>query len=958
MSSYPLSVQQRVHREWDALVERMEDNAWIATHLLPRQPEIFRVWALSEFVSLLCVTYPVVLQDLINSNDLFRRYPDGYYTQTLRHQLAPLESETRLHQCLRRFRNREMLRIAWRDICGHADLMQTMYDLSSLADACISESLHTLHHWLAKDLGQPQDSRGKSQRMLVLAMGKLGAYELNFSSDIDLIFVYPKGGETSHATRPVTNEQFFTRLSKQLIAALDKRTEDGFVFRVDMRLRPFGESGPLVVNLEALENYYQSHGRDWERYAFIKARVVTGDPEPSNELVRMLKPFVYRRYLDYGAYESLREMKQLIVAEVERKGLKDNIKLGAGGIREIEFIGQTFQLIRGGRDTELQQKQILHTLDVLSDKKQLPVFVVQELKAAYEFLRTVEHRLQEVRDAQTHRLPNDADEQACIALSMGFASWEDFFKQLQLHRRRVRNHFDQVFESPQISQSDAVDKSLQLKQIWLQKLDDDKARQLLAELGYEQSGSAVDTLKALGSASSTHALSQTGRQRLDALMPLLIAAVAPTRDGHEVLKRILELIQAISRRSSYLALLLESPMALSQLIKLCAASPWITHQLRQHPLLLDELMDPRALYHPPKREELEQDLARRLAHIAPDDLEQQMDVLRNFKQINVLRVAAADVSGAVPLMIVSDHLTYIAETVVNSALELAWNHMVKRHGVPGGGTDPVARQHFAVIAYGKLGGLELSYGSDLDLVFLYDADANGYTGGEKSVANAVFYARLGQRLIHILTAFTPAGNLYEVDMRLRPSGESGLLVTHIDSFMEYQLKQAWTWEHQALVRARPVAGDTQVIDRFNHMREQVLMQPRDREKLRADVVEMRERMRKELVHTGAGFFDLKQSEGGITDIEFMVQYVVLAWAASYKNLVTFSDNIRILDAIAANGLLSLDECQDLADIYRQFRSDIHKMALQEQPAVVSEEKVARQQALVCEIWRKHMLGGV
>ncbi|HEY5602617.1 MAG TPA: bifunctional [glutamate--ammonia ligase]-adenylyl-L-tyrosine phosphorylase/[glutamate--ammonia-ligase] adenylyltransferase, partial [Gammaproteobacteria bacterium] len=577
-------------------------------------------------------------------------------------------------------------------------------------------------------------------------------------------------------------------------------------------------------------------------------------------------------------------------------------------------------------------------------------------KAAYQFLRTVEHRLQQVRDAQTHRLPKDPDEQACIALSMGFASWEDFSKQLKLHRRRVRNHFDQVFESPQISQSDAVDKSLQLKQIWLQKLDGDKAQRLLEELGYEQTASALETLKALASASSTRALSQTGRQRLDALMPLLIAAVAPTRNGHDVLKRVLELIQAISQRSSYLALLLESPMALSQLIKLCAASPWIARQLKQHPLLLDELLDPRALYHPPKRDELEQDLTRRLAHIAAEDLEQQMDVLRHFKQTNVLRVAAADVSGAVPLMIVSDHLTYIAEAVVKSALALAWNHMIKRHGVPAGATDPAARQHFAVIAYGKLGGLELSYGSDLDLVFLYDADANGVTNGEKSIANAVFYARLGQRLIHILTAFTPAGNLYEVDMRLRPSGESGLLVTHVDSFLEYQLKQAWTWERQALVRARPVAGDAQVIERFNHLRKQVLMQPRDREKLRAEVVEMRERMRKELVQTQAGLFDLKQSAGGITDIEFMVQYVVLAWAASYGNLVTYSDNIRILDAIAENGLLSRDECRDLADIYRQFRSDIHKFALREQHAVVAEDKIARQQARVCDIWQAHMLG--
>jgi [glutamine synthetase] adenylyltransferase / [glutamine synthetase]-adenylyl-L-tyrosine phosphorylase len=958
LSQFPESVQQRLEREWQDFEQRLSDDEWVKSHLVDHKQDLFRVWGLSEFVTKQCVSQPALLVDLINSNDLFRRYPDGYFTHTLRHQLAHINSEAELQQCLRRFRNREMVRIAWRDICGQADLIQTMFDLSSLANACISESLNCLHHWLAKELGLPQDVNGKSQRMIVLAMGKLGAYELNYSSDIDLIFVYPQAGETHGDGRTTSNEQFFTRLSKQLIASLDLRTGDGFVFRVDMRLRPFGDSGPLVISLEAMENYYQSHGREWERYAFIKARVVTGDPEPSNELVQMLRPFVYRRYLDYGAYESLREMKQLIVAEVERKGLKDNVKLGAGGIREIEFIGQAFQLIRGGRDPELQQKQILHTLDVLVENQQLPLFVVEELKTAYQFLRTTEHRLQQVRDAQTHQLPSNVDEQHCLALSMGFDSWDAFYKQLQTYRQRVRNHFDQVFESPQISQSDAVDKSLQLKQLWLQKLDDGTAKTLLVETGYEKPGLVFDLLDSLGSTASTRSLSRVGRQRLDALMPLVLAAVGPCKHAHEVLKRILELIQAISRRSSYLALLLESPMALSQLIKLCSASPWIAHQLKQHPLLLDELLDPRTLYQPPTREELAEDLSNRLAHIDAEDLEQQMDVLRHFKQANVLRVAAADISGAVPLMVVSDHLTYIAEIVVNNAMEMTWRHMVARHGTPGSEKEQNDRKHFAVIAYGKLGGIELSYSSDLDLVFLFDADPNGFTNGKKPIANAVFYARLGQRLIHILTAFTPAGNLYEVDMRLRPSGDSGLLVTHIDSFKDYQIKKAWTWEHQALVRARPVAGDAQVITRFQQMRKQVLMQQRDRDKLREEVLEMREKMRQELIRSKQGFFDLKQGEGGITDIEFMVQYMVLAWSANYDNLLTYSDNIRILDAIAEDELLDKEECQDLADCYRAFRSEIHKIALREQPAIVDEKTVAKQRARVREIWQKYLQTGI
>ena len=951
----PKTVRQRLCSQWEQFQQKITDDAWIEEKLSGHKSELFNVWGFSEFAASLCVGRPSILVDLVNSNDLFRRYPEGFYSNSLGHQLAQINTEPELHQCLRYFRNREMLRIAWRDLCGHADLIQTMADLSGLADACIAEALQHLHHGLAKELGQPQDSNGDCQKMLVLAMGKLGAYELNFSSDIDLIFAYPEPGETRGGLKSVSNEMFFIRLSKQLIAALDSRTADGFVFRVDMRLRPFGESGPLCISLGALENYYQSHGREWERYAFIKARVVTGDPEPSNELVDMLKPFVYRRYLDYGVYESLREMKQMIVTEVKRKGLKNNVKLGAGGIREIEFIGQVFQLIRGGRNHDLQQKQILHTLDVLSERKQLPQYVVDELKESYVFLRNSEHRLQQFRDAQTHGLPSTDDERELLALSMGFEDWDSYSQQLEHHRQRVRSHFDQVFDSPQITQSDEEDIFVQLKQLWTQKTDDSSAIAILEKCGYQQSEEALRQIKSFANSSKLKSLAKNGRQRLDGLMPLIIAAVAPSNEAYIVLGRIIELIQSISRRSSYLSLLLENPMALSQLVRLCASSSWIAQQLTKHPLLLDELLDPRVLYKPPDKAELAKDMKNRIAPVNSEDLEQQMDVLRHFKQANVLRIAAADISGAVPLMIVSDYLTYIAEEVVNAAFVMTWEHMVARHGLPGGVVEGNQNCRFAIIAYGKLGGIELSYGSDLDLVFLYDADPNAATVGKKSVTNAVFYARLGQRLIHILTAFTPAGDLYDVDMRLRPSGESGLLVAHINSYREYQAKKAWTWEHQAIVRARPIAGDSKVIEEFEQIREEVLKSPRDIRQLKNEVVEMRERMRKELAQNKPTFFDLKQGAGGIADIEFMVQYTVLASANSCGDLALYSDNIRILESIAECGLMKPEECDDLADIYREFRKDVHKIALQEQPALVPESSVTAKRQRVCEIWKKYML---
>ena len=953
-TNLPATVQQRLASQWAQFQQTLSNDSWIIDKLSSHKQELLRVWGFSEFAAGLCVSRPSVLVDLVNSSDLFRRYPDGYYASDLRHKVAQLESEQELHQCLRQFRNREMLRIAWRDLSGNADLVQTMADLSSLADACITESLYFLHHRQAKDFGQPQDSDGRSQRMLVLAMGKLGAYELNYSSDIDLIFAYPEPGNTQGGTRSISNEEFFNRLSKQLITALDARTQDGFVFRVDMRLRPFGESGPLCISLGSLENYYQSHGREWERYAFIKARVVAGDPDPSNELINMLRPFVYRRYLDYGVYDSLREMKQLIMVEVKRKGLKDNVKLGAGGIREIEFIGQVFQLIRGGRNHELQQKQILHTLDLLGQRRLLPQFVVDELKSAYSFLRTTEHRLQQLRDQQTHVLPATDDDKQLLALSMGFEDWKSFSHQLKEHRDHVQDHFNQVFDSPQISQASEENVSQQLKQLWLQKVEPDAAKVLLHSCGFQETDEALRQINALATSSKVKTLSKTGRQRLDGLMPLIIAAVAPLKEAHLVLTRIIELIQAISRRSSYLSLLLENPMALSQLVRLCASSSWIAHQLTRHPLLLDELLDPRTLYKPPDRELLAADLAGRIAPVAVEDLEQQMDVLRHFKQANVLRVAAADISGAVPLMVVSDHLTYIAEAVVSAALDMAWQHMVLRHGLPGGFAEDDKSMHFAIIAYGKMGGIELSYSSDLDLVFLYDADPNAMTRGEKSIGNSVFYARLGQRLIHILTAFTPAGDLYDVDMRLRPSGESGLLVTSVDTYREYQANKAWTWEHQALVRSRPVAGDPAVIEKFAKVRHDILVLPRDVKALKKDVVEMRERMRKELVRSEPGYFDLKQGEGGITDIEFMVQYMVLASAATYNSLATFSDNIRILDSIAENGLMDPQECADLAEIYRTLRKDIHKFALKESAATLPESAMEKQRQRVCELWNKYM----
>ena len=947
----PEPLQGPVAHQLERLVQNAQSLAWLETASPQLIDSVCKVWACSEFVSRYCVTHPPVFQALCESGDLLRAYGKGEMRLKLSQKLKSVVDQPQLMALLRRFRQREMLRIAWRDIAGWAELGETLEDLSQLADGCVSLSLEILQQWLGQTFGQPCDDAGELQSLVVLAMGKLGAHELNFSSDIDLIFAYPHHGQTRNGPKSISNEEFFSRLGRQLIAVLDQATADGFVFRVDMRLRPFGDSGPLVASFEAFENYYQIHGREWERYAMVKARPISGG-DFGERLVAMLRPFIYRRYLDYGTYDALRDMKKRIETEMQRKNMADNVKLGPGGIREVEFIGQAFQLIRGGRDRDLQQRQILTVLAILGRKQMLPQFVVTELDSAYRFLRRVENRLQQHADQQTHILPLDDLARLRLAYSLGFGDWPAFEKALNKHRTRVQNHFQQVFAAPQTEHASTEEQGL--SDVWLGLLEPTRANKVLQQSGFTNPQQALDFLRACHSSSAYAALSGQGKQRMDRLMPLLIGAAGQSEQPDSVLKRLLDLVTAIARRTSYLALLVENPMALSQLVKLCAASPWISHQIARQPILLDELLDPRNLYVPPSREQLATELRQRLANIDPNDLEQHMDALRQFKNASVLRVAAADVSEAVPLMKVSDHLTFVAEAVINKVLLLAWQHMVARHGKPVSAGDSTDNSGFAIIAYGKLGGIELGYGSDLDLVFLYNGDQNGFTDGSKPVANSVFYSRLGQRIIHILTSLTPAGVLYEVDMRLRPSGASGLLVTHVESFEEYQHHKAWTWEHQALVRARPVAGDGTVKAEFERIRRETLGRAREPRALREEVAAMRERMRKELLPPNQAEFDIKQAPGGITDIEFMVQYAVLAYASRYPSLLTYTDNIRILETMMANELISQEDGALLIDCYKILRSQIHRLTLQEQPAKTTDDYYRQVGQQVFALWRQMM----
>ena len=933
----PEPLQAGVLQAWDNFYQRLGDTPPDALGE-DIQSTLPRVWAASPFIADHCVRRPELLLQLAEDGRLQRSQQDGEYAQQLGDCLATVETEAALMAALRQFRNREMVRIAWRDIAGWAPLNETLTDVSMLAETCVQTALDVLFRQACESRGTPVNQQGEPQNLVVLGMGKLGAWELNFSSDIDLIFAFRDDGELDDR-RETAYSEFYTRLARNLVKVLDAITEDGFVFRTDTRLRPFGDSGPLVMSFDAMEAYYQSQAREWERYAMVKARAIAGDLKAGRELEEFLRPFVYRRYLDYRALGELRELKRKITDELIRKDRQENVKLGPGGIREIEFIGQAFQLIRGGHEKGLRERRIQVVLKELGDLGLMAPESVQTLLDAYATLRTVENRLQQYGDRQTHDLPAQPQERLAIAFALGYPDWETFKQALDAVRSRVHAIFQEVITGGQTE----ADASLNLQG------DPEQVAATMSELGFADVAGALPLLEAFQKSHAVRKLTARGEAELKRLLPELIRGAARVEQPLLTLERILGLIEAIASRNVYLTLLAENPQAREQLVKLADASPWITHAIARHPLLLDELLDPRSLYQPLTRAELQRELDHKLDGVDVADPEPLMVALRQFKQANVLRVAAADISGAIPLMVVSDFLSYIAETVIDSAMRHAWLMTAQRHGVPPG-ARPDRVDGFAVIAYGKLGGLELGYGSDLDLVFLYDGDGQAATDGEKPLMVAEFFARLGKRIIHLLTTNTPAGILYETDLRLRPSGSSGLLVSSVDAFDTYQMQEAWTWEQQALVKARCVAGDPGVATKFSAIRDKSLRRQRDPGVLRGEVRAMREKMRESLGSHTPGQFDLKQDFGGIVDIEFLVQFGVLSRAQDCPPLTEWTDVVRLLESLTTAGFLAADDAGFLRQAYCGYRERTHRAALLEVPARLPDDEFAEVRSRVQAIW--------
>ncbi len=788
------------------------------------------------------------------------------------------DDEAAFKRRLRQLRQRVLLRTLARDLAGDIDSAENLAEVCRAMTALAEQSVRAALEWMGE------------AELIVVGMGKLGGAELNVSSDIDLVFAHRTGGER------------LERAGRKLIALLNDVTEDGFVFRVDMRLRPYGGSGPLVTTFEGLEAYLVTQGREWERYAWIKARAISGAAADVQELESIVRPFVYRKYLDYGTLAALRRLHAEVRRDVERRELADHVKLGPGGIREIEFIVQALQLVRGGRDHELRVRPTLEVLPLLAQKKLLPEKAAQELAAAYIFLRGVEHRLQYLDDEQRHELPDNDDDRGRVARMSGFEAWHAFAARLKSHRDAVTRHFQDVFAEP-------------------------------AAEGEPRPWPEHPRLAALRASQRYAQLPDDSRRRIERLVPLLAEAAAHTPDAAATIARGADLIEAIAGRASYLALLAERPAALERVTRMIGASSWAAEYVARRPLLLDELLDDRLLTAAPDWSRFEAELRLALAE-AEGDVERQMNAARELHQAQLFRLLAQDLGGLLTVERLADHLSGLADATLQASLEAVWRLLPARHR---------ATPRFAVVGYGKLGGKELGYASDLDIIFLYD------DGDERAPEN---YARLAQRYNNWLTVRTAAGPLFETDLQLRPSGASGLLVSTLAAFEHYQEKDAWTWEHQALTRARFCAGDEKTGLAFEAIREHILRRKRDPAGLARDILSMREKLH--AAHPNrSGLFDLKHDRGGMIDIEFAVQHLILAHAHRYPELTQNLGNIALLGIAAGFGLIEQDVAAKNQNAYRAFRRLQHGLRLNgAQYARVRAQEVEMHAEAVRLLWSR------
>ncbi len=941
---------QLVEKYWETLITHTPNK----NRILANEADIKRVFSRSPFVADVCAKHPEWLVELLDF--AAPSMPQSYYHQKVSEYVSQAKTEDGLAKALRRCRQFHMAAITFSDVLNRQSIDASLLQVSLLANALIQQGYTWLYSSLCSKHGTPVGSHGPMP-MYILGMGKLGGHELNFSSDIDLIFTYPEKGETQGGKKSLEHQQFFTRLAQKLIQALNKVTVDGQVYRVDMRLRPFGESGPLVLHFDAMEDYYQEQGRHWERFAMVKARVINSDDSSYEAALQaILTPFTFRRYLDFTTLDALRNMKKLIATEIRRRKLNNNIKLGAGGIREVEFFAQSFQLIHGGREPSLQSKSLLTTLKALEENEIVENEVVEALKQDYLFLRKVEHTLQQYRDQQTQTLPEDEDQRQALIEVMGFPNYAQFLTHLDAVMARIHGHFNELIEESQDAHDPQDSLFSACCDAWqLQMVEHEFCQTFASYLPPEDASRVQHLLLDFNQNQRRYLLGQRGEDTLNKLIPeILYVLITHNAQGVPyILKRVLGVISAITGRTTYLDLLLENPDVLKQLVRLCERSEWVANEIKRFPLLLDELLTPLYLEQQDtdivaSKNDYISELRQSLLRVEPDDVEAMMDTWRQFKLCQQLRIAASDISGSLPIANVSDKLTVLAEVVLEQVVHAAWHQISERFGIPNHLTAD--NSGFAVVAYGKLGGYELGYGSDLDLVFLHNAPREAATTGAKSIEAQQFYIKLAQRIMHLLNTKTLFGQLYETDLRLRPSGNAGLLCCHLDGFKRYQQEEAWTWEHQALVRARGVCGDKTLLTQFADVRAEILGQPRDKAALRDEVCKMRTKMRQHLLNEKAQKVDLKQCVGGITDIEFMTQYWVLANASTIPSITRYTDNLRILNEAAQHGVIDDKQAKMLQDAYLALREQYHHLTLADTKYADQTDQLAKLREQVTGYW--------
>ncbi len=933
----------------DVLIEKQGQHAWqlITEHLdekdcaffSPYQPWLQPLLTLSDFLTQVVCKTPEIVMNILRGDELNLEQRDSTYPYRLKAIFEDIKDQPCLYRQIRHFRQREMWIIAARDLSGRASVEETLIHLSALADTIILQTLNFLYKNLVSEYGAPEGSLLDVCPLCVIALGKLGAQELNFSSDIDLIFVYPQSGHTKDGRRSISHQEFFTRLGQKLILALSEITQDGFVFRVDMRLRPFGDDGPLVMSFHALEDYYQQHGRYWERFALVKKRILGHQQSVVQQLNDILQPFIYRRYLDYSVIYALQDLKSQIIVEVRRRHLEYNIKLGCGGIREIEFVVQALQLIRGGRQVQLQTPRLLDAIKALYAENVIDQNLSEQLSKDYLWLRNLENRLQMIRDQQTHNLPEQELDQQRIVYAFQAKNWQEILDRYKKISQRTHQTFLHIIGPPTVFKQQVPHWwYIGYKQIMI---DASQSNTHLSKKFLKFSQDFISYLKHVSHELYQIKLQPGGERARRDLLPLIFyESCILLKSNLETLRRLALILKAIMGRTPYLELLLHNLSVRRQLIKLASSHLMLAEQLAKYPILLDELLVPSRLYTPVLNHGYRQALQAFMLRLVPDDVEQRMEALRQFKQIQLLRISAAEFVYKYPVMKVSNYLSWLAECILDDVVEMAFEQMKMIYGVPADLNEQDKDIGLLILGYGKLGGLELGYQSDLDLVFLRDERVVQPTNGLKSIEPEQFYHRLVQKILHIFNARMINGILYQIDIRLRPDGEAGLLCPTVQSWENYLNKKAWTWELQALVRARCLYGSTNLMERVNNIRQHRLIISSDPVKIQEDICQMRDKIRHAQVMLPDGKMNLKHTKGGLIDIEFFAQKIVLLFARDEGSLLTqWTDTVRILDAAVLVGLLPFEQMQRLKHAYLLLRQALHQCSLEQQPGVINQSQL-------------------